>query len=246
MPEKETAVPVGTKQRVLYCPKNSIQIKAREPVRRTCGRVVGRYPSTKNSRMISWESQLEQKACGLFEFSPGVLSYREQPETIRFQHQGAFRRYTPDFCIEAFGGRKTYIEVKPEKRLSDPIFISRLRDINTALKEHNIGFALMTERELVNPILQSNLRLLRQSLQTQMTIHLVRTATEYLVKHSEVDIRQLSEVMGSLNIVYSLIAQRYVKADLMQPITLKSIISVMEEEDYESFLFTCRYAPDFI
>lgn len=246
MPKKMTAVLAGTTQRAAYCPQKGAFTKAREPVRRTTGRVVGRYPSIKNNQMVSWESQLEHKACVLFEFSAAVLAYREQPETIRFQHQDKWCRYTPDFCIETFGGRQTYIEVKPEKCLADTTFLSRLRDISTALTEAKIGFGLLTDKELNNPVLQFNLKLLRQPMRSELSTRTVRTATEYLAKYDGVLVGELADILGDINLVYSLIGQQYLKADLSQRICRNSTISVMEEGDYESFLFTCRYAPDFV
>lgn len=246
MPEKMTAVLAGTMQRAPYCPHKSTFTKTREPVRRTTGRVVGRYPSFKNNRMISWESQLEHKACVLFEFSSAVLAYREQPETIRFWHQGKWCRYTPDFCIETFGGRSTYIEVKPEKYLADATFLARLQDISIALATGHIGFGVLTDKELTNTTLQLNLKILRQPLRSQLSTSTVRTATEYLAKHEDVIVGDLAEVLGDINLVYSLIAQQYLKTDLTKSLCRNSTISLMEDEDYESFLFTCRYAPDFV
>lgn len=246
MPEKMTAVLAGTMQRAPYCPQKSTFTKAREPVRRTTGRVVGRYPSFKNNRMISWESQLEHKACVLFEFSSAVLAYREQPETIRFCHQDKWCRYTPDFCIETFGGRLTYIEVKPEKYLADATFLTRLQDISNVLAARQIGFGVITDRELTNTKLQLNLKILRQPLRSQLSTSTVRIATEYLAKHEDVIVGDLAEVLGDINLVYSLIAQQYLKTDLNKSLCRNSTISLMEDEDYESFLFTCRYAPDFV
>lgn len=55
---------------------------ARQPVTRSRGLVRGQHASTKMNCMIAWESQLEQKACYHFEFSPVVKAFREQPQTL--------------------------------------------------------------------------------------------------------------------------------------------------------------------
>jgi hypothetical protein len=70
--------------------------RAREPVTPSRGLVRGQFPSTKMNRMIAWESQLEQKACYHFEYSPAVVAFREQPETLQFPYQNDMCRYTPD------------------------------------------------------------------------------------------------------------------------------------------------------
>jgi hypothetical protein len=44
---------------------------------------------------VEWESLLERDAILLFEFSPGVVSYQEQPEMIEYEQDGVMRRYYP-------------------------------------------------------------------------------------------------------------------------------------------------------
>jgi len=120
MSSKNTVVPFGTRQEAQLCQKSVRQrrdVRVREPVRPTAGRVVGFYPSTKNNRLVAWESQLEQKACALFEFSADVVSYREQPITVYFESDGQMRRYTPDFELRFHDGRSMYLEVKPFAKL---------------------------------------------------------------------------------------------------------------------------------
>lgn len=245
MSEKVSVRPLGLAQRGPAAPNKSEHSKAREPVRRTTGRVVGRYPSLKNKRMISWESQLEQKACALFEFSPGVLYYREQPAKICFQHQGKELKYTPDFCIELFGCRKVYIEVKPSKLLDDPTYLLRLNDISDALAQQKIGFGVLTEKELNNPVLQSNLRLLRQPLQIKLTETVLKNTCRYFLNRANATVREFADAVGGLELVYALIAQQYLDVDLYAPVLPNSILSAKEWGCYESFLFKCRYSPDF-
>ena len=58
--------------------------RARQPTRNFSGLFRGKFPSMKVNRMIHWESLLERDAIMLFEFSPGVASYREQPFSTYF------------------------------------------------------------------------------------------------------------------------------------------------------------------
>ncbi|QLE99366.1 hypothetical protein [Neptunomonas phycophila] len=62
MSSKNTVVPLGTRQEAplrLKSGRLRKEMRAREPVRPTTGRVVGFYPSTKNNRLAVWELQLE-------------------------------------------------------------------------------------------------------------------------------------------------------------------------------------------
>ena len=49
--------------------------------------------------MVEWESLLERDAILLFEFSPGVVSYQEQPAEILYELEGVIHRYYPDFEV---------------------------------------------------------------------------------------------------------------------------------------------------
>ncbi len=135
--------------------------RSRKVVRRTTHRVVGRFPSLKSSRVVHWESQLERDMIRLLEFDPAVLSYREQPEPLRYFESGERRKYTPDFIAQMTSG-VTVFEVKPyEQSITSP-----LKERLVAFREHyaaqGIDFLVMTEREIrKEPRLSNIIRLLR-------------------------------------------------------------------------------------
>ena len=62
-------------------------VRARRVITRSPTRTVGRFPSLKCGRTIHWESQLERDFVLRLEFDEGVVSYREQPETIEVSWQ---------------------------------------------------------------------------------------------------------------------------------------------------------------
>lgn len=164
MSSKNTVVPFGTRQEARLRLKPGPlrkEIRAREPVRRTTGRVVGFYPSTKNNRLVAWESQLEQKACALFEFSPDVVRYREQPISVYFESDGQMRRYTPDFELQFQDGRSIYLEVKPLAKLQNADLKRRFQQVARFWKLNGRQFGVITDVELYHPALQLNLKLLR-------------------------------------------------------------------------------------
>jgi len=66
-------------------PVGDAHSRAREIISPSGGIVRGKFPSRKNSRMIHHEGLLELDAIYLFEASPNIVRYREQPTTI---HRG--------------------------------------------------------------------------------------------------------------------------------------------------------------
>ena len=72
--------------------------------------VSSRFFSLKMLRLVSTESLLETYYCFLWELCPKVLSYCEQPVTLKFKNL----KYTPDFELD-FGKVKVLVEIKPLK-----------------------------------------------------------------------------------------------------------------------------------
>lgn len=140
---------------------NSItKLRAREPIGRSYGLVRGKFPSRKAGRMIHWESQLERDAVFLFEFSPGVSTYREQPLTTYYTLDGKTRRYTPDFELTLNTGEVILIEIKPAEKLLEPTEGRRLARISEHFASNGQAFRILTDKEIRQEVLLNNLRLL--------------------------------------------------------------------------------------
>ena len=106
--------------------------RARDIVRPTGGIVRGKFPSRKNGRMVHHEGLLELDAIYLFELSPHIAGYREQPLTIFYPDKGRMRRYTPDFELTLDTAETVLVEVKPRHSLEQPDVMHKL----TCLREH--------------------------------------------------------------------------------------------------------------
>lgn len=246
---KNTVVPFGTYRGARLCLNSAPQpsvIRAREPVRPTAGKVVGFMPSVKNNRQVAWESQLEKKACLLFEFSPIVVSYREQPITISFPSGGYIRKYTPDFELQLNTGQYIYVEVKPASKLADDELRVKLCDIDTFWRQHGCYFIVITDDELNQPIRQSNLSFLRPYLSYQCSADLIGQARSWLSSHQTATLGELTDFIGSLSSAYALLAQGHITFDLDQPIDLESLLIIQPEGSTdETCLFAYRTSPDF-
>ena len=110
--------------------------------------------------MIHWESQLERDAVLLFEFSTGVLVYREQPLTTYYTLKGKTRRYTPDFELTLASGEVRLIEVKPAEKLLGSKEHLRFERITEHFIEQGRSFKILTDHEIRQSALLENLRLM--------------------------------------------------------------------------------------
>lgn len=225
-------------------PQPPIQ-RVREPVRPTCGRVVGYLASNKNNRMIAWESQLEKKACLLFEFSKVVKTYKEQPIQIHYPFGNELRQYTPDFELRLVTGEKLYVEVKPSKVLSDSRLLSSLQAIDDYFSTKGYHFIVLTEEELNQPQRQKTLSFLKPYLAIKCPRTLQIEVTSWLKNRAHANLKQLVHYIGSKNIAYSLIATGLVCIDLDDPLTTTSPVFLPKDNNDETCLFAYRTGPDF-
>ncbi|MDN3575694.1 Tn7 transposase TnsA N-terminal domain-containing protein [Chitinimonas viridis] len=122
--------------------------RAREVVRYTGGIVRGKFPSRKNRRMVHHEGLLELDAIYLFETSPLIVSYREQPITIRYLDCGQQRRYTPDFELTLVNGRTVMVEIKPQHSLNRPDIAAKLAAVSRHFDEMGTPFTVLDDRIL--------------------------------------------------------------------------------------------------
>lgn len=247
MSSKSTLVPFGTgvgvALRLLSTPISPSN-RVREPVKPTTGRVVGYFPSVKNNRSIAWESQLEQKACYVFEFSPEIIKYREQPLSIYYRLNGELLRYTPDFELTLLSGELIYVEVKPGAKLQTQELQEKLGAISRYWKEKGLQFLIITDQELDHPILQSNLKLLRSYLRVKCDAELVQISAHWLKQQDNPTLGDLTHYLDSINKVYSLLAHQFLLTNLHEKIQYESNIYLQEENRYENQFFSCGFVSD--
>ena len=219
--------------------------RVREPVKPTTGRVVGYFPSVKNNRSIAWESQLEQKACYVFEFSSEVASYREQPVSVYYQHDGTFKRYTPDFELVLTSGELLYVEIKPVNKLENEELKSQLKSISNFWETQGYAFVVITDKELNQPVLQSNLKLLRSYLRIECDAKLIQISHHWLIQQINPTLADLIAYLDSPKKTFALIAHGHIGINLFEEIKLKCKLNLREENSNETSFFSCRFAPDF-
>ena len=118
----------------------------------------GKFPSRKNGRMVHHEGFLELDAIYLFEASPRVISYREQPLTILFPDGTRLRRYTPDFELTLSNGERVLVEVKPLRSLQEVEVRHKLERVAEHLRRSEQTFVVLTDEVLRSEPRQANVR----------------------------------------------------------------------------------------
>ena len=99
-------------------PVGDVHYRARKIISPSGGIIRGKFPSRKNGRMIHYEGLLERDAILLFEMSPNIVRYREQPEAILYPDGARLRKYTPDFELCLMSGELVIVEIKPAHSLA--------------------------------------------------------------------------------------------------------------------------------
>lgn len=178
----------------------------------------GFFPSTKNQRMVAWESLLERDAIILFELSPGVVSYEEQP-SIELYYDGSLpRRYYPDFALTLRNGSVAHVEVKPKKKLSNKLVYERLHLIAANYQRQSRQFWILTDDEIRKQPRLSNL--------TQCAYHIKAARVDQppvwqlheLKNREDWTVEKLAKTLGGISSVFRLLASGLAFCDLSQPI----------------------------
>lgn len=120
------------------------------PVRKVSnrgGNVIGKFPSLKMKRMVSFESLIELDFIHLLEFEPEVEWFEEQPLTIEYQFEGKALHYTPDFHIVRLG-RHQLVECKPDKFVDKAENQRKFRVATTWCTERGWDFEVVTADQL--------------------------------------------------------------------------------------------------
>jgi len=236
-----------TDNKIFYKKVNFISTnekRVREPVTPSKGRVVGQFPSIKNKKSVAWESQLELKACRIFEYSHFIERYREQPVVIKYMLNGVLKRYIPDFELICVNGDRVYIEIKPKKILEKPEEVERFIAITKKLHNEGVYFAVMTEVELDRDDIQDNIKTIhpyaRQDIDIEL-IHIIKA----LKNEGSFSIKELLDIGFTIGTVYAAITKNYFKTDLSKSLFRNSCLFIEEEQDNENNIFSCRIAPDF-
>lgn len=209
---------------------------ARKVVTRRGRRFRGYYPSAKLGRMVAWESLLERDAILLIEFSPGVLTYREQPVEIRYPFGEDTRSYFPDFEISLVNGERVHVEVKTVAELSRPDVSAKFAAVAEHYERINLDFIFLTDEEIRREPLQTNLRTLsylsHRAEPTGWNAHKL----SQMLGDSAVPFRDCESKLGKA-LTQRLIAGGKLETDLHLPMAGDTPVFVAKGGDHATLLF---------
>jgi len=139
-------------------PDGDVHKRARNVITPSGGIVRGKLPSRKNGRMVHHEGLLELEAIYLFEASPNIVRYREQPITLHYPDGAKLRRYTPDFELVLATGEIVLIEVKPVSSLQHAKVKHKLDCVAEHMCRSEKPFVILTDQVIRQEPRLSNLR----------------------------------------------------------------------------------------
>lgn len=209
---------------------------SRKVVTRSGRKIRGHFPSLKMGQMVPWESLLERDAILLFEFSPGVRTFRAQPEEVVYVDQETTRRYYPDFEITGNGGRVIHVEVKPEAMLARPDVARKLRSVADHYRRQGRDYRVLTDQTIRREPLHRNLTLLGRFLKPMDGVEAVLPDLHVWLFEGPQPFGALCDRFGD-SIAYRLVARGHVQCDLTQPLTPQSRICFPKEDHHDQVLF---------
>lgn len=217
--------------------------RSREVVRPTGGIVRGKFPSRKNGRMVHHEGLLELDAIYLFEASPQIVRYREQPVTIKYPDGARLRRYTPDFELVLTTGEVVLIEVKPVRSLKDEEVRHKLDCIAAHLKRSAQIFVVLTDEIIRQEPYLSNLRWVYH--QAPRVFPSVEAGTIAVRRHRHrfpLPISVAATLFGECGVdPYSLLLAGHLRCELGQEISQDTQITLATEADHGWFWISPEY-----
>lgn len=207
--------------------------RARNVITPSGGIVRGKFPSRKNGRMIHHEGLLELEAIYLFETSPRIVRYREQPKTIHYPDGARLRRYTPDFELVLSTGEIVFIEVKPVSSLKHDDVRHKLECITEYMRRSETAFVILTDQVIRQEPRLSNLRwIYHRASRIPPTSDAMTVATNRYRNCLPLSLTVASNLsdVGGID-PYSLLLAGHLRCSLDQPISQETLIELNMEAD---------------
>lgn len=209
----------------------------RKVVTRSGRHIRGLFPSTKNQRMVAWESLLERDAIILFELSPGVVSYEEQPSVEIYYEDSSPRKYFPDFAVTLRNGSLAHVEVKPAKKLKGRATRERFSLIAAQYERQSRQFWILTDDEIrIEPRL-SNLKLLAYHCRETLSPLHVEKLLSSLEPRTSTSFASFAEALGGPALVLRLLATGFLSCNLNEPIQNGTAIHITVKGALNDSLF---------
>ncbi|OQS35397.1 MULTISPECIES: TnsA endonuclease N-terminal domain-containing protein [Chromobacterium] len=224
-------------------PGGLVHQRSREVIHSTGGIMRGKFPSRKTGRLVHYEGLLERDAIYLFETSPLVESFAEQPERIYFPDGNKLRRYTPDFVLDLHDGRRVLVEIKPTRSLQQPDVRHKLDCIAAELGRTGQTFLVLSEADLRQQPRLDNLKWIYQHASMRVVSFMQsRTAMESLAGGFPMTLDAASHALTMHGVEpFGLLLDGWLQCDLSEPVNFDTPVTLSMESDHEWFRIAPKY-----
>lgn len=224
-------------------PNGDSHRRSREVVRPTGNIMRGKFSSRKNGKMMHYEGSLERDANYLFETSPNILRYGEQPPKVHYPDGNRLRRYTPDFELVLNTGEIILIEIKPHLELEKQDVKHQLERITEYLTQMDRPFLVLTDDSIQREPRLTNLIFINSELPriwpTEEAIHNIY---QQYVNRFPMDFNQAKDLFAKHHFeLSSLIVSGALTLDLDQAIHSETQIYSIKEHFHDSFWISIQY-----
>lgn len=222
-------------------PGGLVHQRSREVIHSTGGIMRGKFPSRKTGRLVHYEGLLERDAIYLFETSPLIESYAEQPERIHFRDGNKLRRYTPDFVLDLHDGRRVLVEIKPTRSLQQPDVRHKLDCVAAELEQTGQAFLVLSEADLrLQPRLDNLKWIYQHAAKRVVSFMQSRIAMDSLVGRFPITLDAANHALAMHGVEpFSLLLDGWLQCDLSGPVSFMTPVTPCLESDHEWF----RIAP---
>ena len=224
-------------------PKGGSHRRSRDVVRPTGTGMCGKFPSRKSGGMVQYESLLERDAIYLFETSPNILRYGEQPPKVHYPDGNRLRLYTPDFELMLNTGEIILVETKPLSKLGDQDVKHQLERITEYLTQMDRPFLVLTDDSIQREPRLTNLKFINAELpRLWPTEAAIYNIYQQYVNLFPMDFNQAKGLFAKHQFeLSSLIVSGVLTLDLDQAIHSETQIYSIKEHFHDSFWISKQY-----
>lgn len=173
------------------------------------------------------EGLLEADAFYWLEAATDVISYREQPLTIRFPDGAQLSRYTPDLEVTLKSGEKIIVEVKPRSSLKREEVSTKIATLRGYFFSVEADYQVWTDAVIRREPWRSNLRSIYAKVKAHSPSGAQMSAGMALLEpHLPVTLSQAEALLKRVGLEpYSLIFDGRICLDYSLPLSQESMIT---------------------
>ena len=190
----------------------------------------GTIPSLKLNKMVYYRNLIKRDYIRLLEHDPAVLTYQEQPCSIRYVWDTIEFTYIPDFSVAWHQLQPGIIACTWEAKVKDPKYLPTWTAAQLWCEGHGYEFHLVTESSLQQyQVLLSNIKMLavhsHQALPPQAYEYLMKAVvaeTNSLSIDEIVQRTPLLDARTTRSYIWHLLATGDLSTDLTKPLHVET------------------------